>query len=235
MVKIIDEQKYTRVKELIQGDRSVSEIHEIISKEYPTDISNSTIKQLRESLNPSFKESFKEIELVFKKELGNPPSDNDWLNWCKNKTIIPKKYTKASWNKKIESMMETYDKDITIPYLLQKSFLFTPIEQYIQRKLFFDDGSCITTEIGKKSLPDIFIENGIFNIKKFYSSNEWAEMRIVIIKKYEGICQNPKCRKPNSCQVHHLNDPRYYPTLALSENNLTLLCDQCHKDWHSHF
>ncbi len=65
--------------------------------------------------------------------------------------------------------------------------------------------------------------------KKFYRSKAWKECREYIFKKYDGICVF--CGKPGE-EVHHkiflrpsnIDDPE----ITLGENNLILLCKDCH-------
>lgn len=69
--------------------------------------------------------------------------------------------------------------------------------------------------------------------KKFYDSNAWKEARDYIVKKYYGLCA--ECGKPGE-EVHHkifltplnINNP----DIALGEDNLVLLCRECHFDKH---
>lgn len=69
--------------------------------------------------------------------------------------------------------------------------------------------------------------------KKFYKSKEWIKCRDYIFKKYHGICQ--ECGRPGE-EVHHkefLNAINInYPNIALGEDNLILLCRDCHFEKH---
>ena len=62
--------------------------------------------------------------------------------------------------------------------------------------------------------------------KDFYNSNEWAEMRIKILKR-DGVkcihCGNP------ANHVDHINSAFYFPEMALDPNNLISSCESCHK------
>lgn len=65
--------------------------------------------------------------------------------------------------------------------------------------------------------------------RKFYKSKAWKECREYIFKKYDGICC--LCNKPGE-EVHHkiflrpsnIDDPE----ITLGEDNLILLCKDCH-------
>lgn len=65
--------------------------------------------------------------------------------------------------------------------------------------------------------------------KAFYNSKKWKDCREYIYNKYFGICA--ECGKPGE-EVHHIkfltpsniNDP----SISLNEDNLILLCKDCH-------
>jgi hypothetical protein len=63
--------------------------------------------------------------------------------------------------------------------------------------------------------------------KDFYNSYEWAEARIIILKRDDF-----KCRHCGNLANHvdHINSARYYPELALDPNNLISSCEDCHKN-----
>ena len=69
--------------------------------------------------------------------------------------------------------------------------------------------------------------------KKFYNSKEWKLMREYIFKKYFGLCD--ECGKPGE-EVHHIEWLK--PTniedtsITLGEDNLVLLCKDCHFNIH---
>lgn len=73
----------------------------------------------------------------------------------------------------------------------------------------------------------------ILTKNKFYHTKAWFRMRYYIRLKYKGICQ--RCGK-NGTHVHHIklvteanvNDPN----VTLNEENLTLLCHDCHNFIH---
>lgn len=69
--------------------------------------------------------------------------------------------------------------------------------------------------------------------KKFYKSKAWIECREIIYRKYNGLCA--ECGEPGE-EVHHIeflnalniNDP----CITLGEDNLVLLCKNCHFNKH---
>lgn len=69
--------------------------------------------------------------------------------------------------------------------------------------------------------------------KKFYKSKAWKDTRDYIFNKYHGLCA--ECGNPGQ-EVHHkeflspdnINDPN----IALGEDNLILLCRDCHHRRH---
>lgn len=65
--------------------------------------------------------------------------------------------------------------------------------------------------------------------KGFYKSKAWQDTRKYIFDKYNGICQ--KCGEPGE-EVHHIIFLRPSniddPDIALGEDNLILLCKNCH-------
>lgn len=65
--------------------------------------------------------------------------------------------------------------------------------------------------------------------KKIYNSKKWKDCREYIVKKYFGICA--ECGKPGE-EVHHIEflTPQNInnPDVVFGENNLVLLCKDCH-------
>ena len=69
--------------------------------------------------------------------------------------------------------------------------------------------------------------------KKFYNSKQWKDTREYIFNKYYGLCAD--CGKPGE-EVHHIewlkpaniNDPN----ITIGEDNLILLCKDCHFNKH---
>lgn len=69
--------------------------------------------------------------------------------------------------------------------------------------------------------------------RKFYKSKQWAKTREYIFNKYHGLCN--KCGSPGE-EVHHIIwlSPKNIdiPEIALGEDNLVLLCRNCHVGIH---
>ena len=65
--------------------------------------------------------------------------------------------------------------------------------------------------------------------KKFYKSKAWKECRDYIFGKYYGLCA--ECGAPGE-EVHHINwlspDNIEDTSITLGEDNLILLCRNCH-------
>lgn len=60
----------------------------------------------------------------------------------------------------------------------------------------------------------------------FYESNEWLKLRYEVIKKYDRRCM--VCFRTNiSLHVDHIKPRSKYPSLALVESNLQVLCRDC--------
>jgi len=73
-------------------------------------------------------------------------------------------------------------------------------------------------------------EEGLLGFK--YNDELWGKTRIKILNRDNYTCK--LCGKKPAKHVHHLNDPRYFPSLAYEESNLILLCEECHlKKWHN--
>ncbi len=76
---------------------------------------------------------------------------------------------------------------------------------------------------------------------KFYTSKTWREFRSYIISKNGGICN--RCGKiftdTSKLEVHHihyLRDEDYNnPTKTLSEDNVEVICHECHNAEHGRF
>ncbi|WP_122639849.1 MULTISPECIES: HNH endonuclease [unclassified Romboutsia] len=65
--------------------------------------------------------------------------------------------------------------------------------------------------------------------RKFYKSKAWKQCREYIFNKYHGLCN--KCGEPGE-EVHHVTwlSPKNIdnPEITLGEDNLVLLCRNCH-------
>ena len=65
--------------------------------------------------------------------------------------------------------------------------------------------------------------------KPFYRTQSWQDMRSYIYERERGCCQ--VCGKfvfGKRAQVHHIIPIKDNKLLSLEENNLMLLCPQCH-------
>ena len=69
--------------------------------------------------------------------------------------------------------------------------------------------------------------------RKLYNSKEWKDIRKLVLRIYSGICT--KCGGIGS-EVHHIIwlTPRNIndPNITLGLENLTLLCESCHRVVH---
>lgn len=67
-------------------------------------------------------------------------------------------------------------------------------------------------------------------VDRFYRSAKWQKARLVVIAENRGICQ--MCHKRKGTEVHHIipvTDGNVDdPAIALSKDNLMLLCKECH-------
>ena len=76
---------------------------------------------------------------------------------------------------------------------------------------------------------------------RFYTSSQWRKFRKYIIDKNGGICN--RCgtifTDTSKLEVHHINylrDEDYKnPTKTLSEDNVEVVCHQCHNEEHGRF
>ena len=68
---------------------------------------------------------------------------------------------------------------------------------------------------------------------KFYNSKPWKRMRQYIRVKYKGICQSCGRRGTHVHHKEYITDANITdPMITLNENNLTLLCHDCHNMEH---
>jgi 5-methylcytosine-specific restriction endonuclease McrA len=81
-------------------------------------------------------------------------------------------------------------------------------------------------------------------IEQFYFTKDWKELRLDVLEELHFECQ--ECLKKGNYTeavcVHHINEVRHRPDLALSkyyidhqgkqQRNLVPLCNQCHNDVH---
>lgn len=84
-------------------------------------------------------------------------------------------------------------------------------------------------------------------VRVFYNSTPWKHMRNYIRKRDNNECQwcktngkltidtgelNRNGRKKNALIVHHIKELKDDPELKLSEENLVLICFECHERHH---
>lgn len=71
---------------------------------------------------------------------------------------------------------------------------------------------------------------------KFYQSKEFKKLRKQVIKNSHGECQECLKKHPRRLTkgtiVHHIKHVDKYPELALSIENLELVCSRCHWELH---
>ena len=74
-------------------------------------------------------------------------------------------------------------------------------------------------------------------IRKFYKSDKWKIARAIKIASANGICQD--CNKNPGTEVHHIihltPDNICDPTITVNQDNLKLLCNECHNKVHGRF
>lgn len=73
--------------------------------------------------------------------------------------------------------------------------------------------------------------------KAFYHTREWRKMRAEILERDHGQCQRCRAmgRYRKAVTVHHVKHLKDAPELALTEDNLMSLCQECHEDMHPEF
>ena len=71
-------------------------------------------------------------------------------------------------------------------------------------------------------------------INKFYKSKAWKQKRAAILRRDNYQCQRCKRygRLRQAQTVHHIKHYDEYPELALDNNNLISLCNDCHNAMH---
>ncbi len=73
-------------------------------------------------------------------------------------------------------------------------------------------------------------------IRKFYRSSKWKVARAIKITTANGICE--KCGNVGT-EVHHIihltKDNIHDPNITLNQDNLMLLCKECHNKEHGRF
>lgn len=65
--------------------------------------------------------------------------------------------------------------------------------------------------------------------KEFLKSYEWRSLRMKVLKKYGRKCACCGATPDNGVVMHvdHIKPRRKYPELALTEDNLQVLCEEC--------
>lgn len=68
------------------------------------------------------------------------------------------------------------------------------------------------------------------NVREFYKSSIWANVRVNVLREQNYECQRCKQRGiyKKATVVHHKKYLRQYPYLAIQKDNLEALCDECH-------
>lgn len=114
------------------------------------------------------------------------------------------------------------------------------------------EGSTKTREVSRVRIPrDISLRayiQGLIDrdeVEKFYLTEDWQELRLEVLEDYHNECQ--ECLKrgrvtTQALHVHHVNELRHRPDLALSRwytdskgrrlPNLVPLCRACHNEAH---
>ena len=71
---------------------------------------------------------------------------------------------------------------------------------------------------------------------KFYNSRTWRNFRIKILQRDHYECQYCKAKKirkiVRATHVHHIQELKDKPELALEADNLISLCHTCHEEVH---
>ena len=72
------------------------------------------------------------------------------------------------------------------------------------------------------------------NSKQFYRSRQWQRKREKVLKRDRYLCQ--RClrygRRRAATVVHHKKHLEDHPELALDDENLVSLCNECHNAEH---
>ena len=72
------------------------------------------------------------------------------------------------------------------------------------------------------------------NIKAFYNSALWENLRQEVLEEQHYECQMCKAKGSYSPAeaVHHIKFLKQHPELALTKSNLMCLCKECHYEVH---
>lgn len=93
-----------------------------------------------------------------------------------------------------------------------------------------DDQQFTAEQISTGKWIRILAGKSIHGWHAFYLTSMWRKKRISILARDHHECQ--RCRKKgrhsNATMVHHIKHLDEYPELALTDENLVSLCDECH-------
>lgn len=72
------------------------------------------------------------------------------------------------------------------------------------------------------------------NIKAFYNSSMWLDIRADVLDEQHHECQRCKAKGlySKAVTVHHIKYLRKHPELARTKSNLESICDECHFEEH---
>ena len=101
-----------------------------------------------------------------------------------------------------------------------KNYKNKPLYKEIQRILHPKESNL--DKILDKAFPIIYKKLP----KDFYNSEEWAQIRIKILRRDDFKCIH--CSNPAN-HIDHINSAYYFPKIALDPNNLISSCENCHK------
>ncbi|WP_416729210.1 HNH endonuclease [Fictibacillus sp. JL2B1089] len=70
--------------------------------------------------------------------------------------------------------------------------------------------------------------------RRFYKSKAWKKCRKLVLIRDNHLCQNcfKKGKLTAADMVHHIEELKDKPELALNEDNLISLCNTCHNKEH---
>lgn len=123
--------------------------------------------------------------------------------------------------------------DLPVPHPLTKAKAKGMLSKFRRR---FDNNvksrhqikKAIASLMADETLPVDYDERTIFKArqKDFYQSNAWRELRYLALEETDGSCM--ACgTKERQLHVDHIYPRSIYPHLALSIENLQVLCDEC--------
>lgn len=103
-----------------------------------------------------------------------------------------------------------------------------------QKKRFSKDRQRVIDTLvgGAPPISPVISRTDLVLKKRFYSSREWRNLRYEAIRTYGRTCMccDKKCSPPHA---DHIRPKLLFPHLALSFNNIQILCEDCNmgKDW----